>query len=260
MLTLDGYKNKSVVVSGCYSGIGRAVSEFLIELGASVHGLDIKAPDLPLASFSTLDLSDPVSIDATAIKLNFPIDALFNCAGLAPTKDPRAVVKVNIIGLRYLTEQLVPLMPAGAGIVSIGSNGGAGWRKKIPLHEEFLATRTYSEAVSWWDSHSSDLNAYNFSKEAIVVWTMQQSSVLIKRGIRVNCTSPGAVQTPMLDEIESAFSSTAVDTVAQPIGRRSTAREQAIPLVMLNSELFSYVNGIDMPVDGGFIASRLFAK
>jgi NAD(P)-dependent dehydrogenase (short-subunit alcohol dehydrogenase family) len=44
--------------------------------------------------------------------------------------------------------------------------------------------------------------AYSVSKEAIIVWTLMVSADLITRGIRVKCTSPGAVQTPMLEENE----------------------------------------------------------
>jgi NAD(P)-dependent dehydrogenase (short-subunit alcohol dehydrogenase family) len=97
-------------------------------------------------------------------------------------------------------------------------------------------------------------NAYSFAKEALIVWTLQQSTTLIRRGIRINTTSPGAVQTAMLDEIEAAISAKAIDVVAQPIGRRSSAEEQAWPLLMLGSPLSSYINGVDLPVDGGFAA------
>ncbi len=257
MLGSLNFQEKAVVVSGCCSGIGHCVAELLIELGARVHGVDIRQPDLPMVSFFPTDLSDRDSIENTAGLLSDPVDALFNCAGLSPTKDPEAILKVNFLGMRQLTESLVPRMNPGGAIVSVGSSGGAGWRQRIALLKEFLAADSFEGALAWWRAHADTLNAYSFSKEAIAVWTMQQAVSLIKREIRVNCTSPGAVQTPMLEEIESVFSAAAVDVVADPIGRRSSAREQAIPLLFLNSDLCSYVNGVDLPVDGGFIARQV---
>jgi NAD(P)-dependent dehydrogenase (short-subunit alcohol dehydrogenase family) len=44
--------------------------------------------------------------------------------------------------------------------------------------------------------------------------------------------------------------------VAQPIGRRSQAGEQAGPLIFLNSDAASYINGAIIPVDGGFSAAQ----
>ena len=98
---------------------------------------------------------------------------------------------------------------------------------------------------------------YRFSKEALLVWTLRSSLQSIKSGIRMNCTAPGAVQTPMLAEIEQTTPAALIDAVAQPIGRRSTPEEQAFPLVALNSPTASYVNGVSLPVDGGFAANVL---
>jgi NAD(P)-dependent dehydrogenase (short-subunit alcohol dehydrogenase family) len=88
---------------------------------------------------------------------------------------------------------------------------------------------------------------------------MQHSATTIARGVRLNCTSPGSVQTPMLEEIEKVVPSDRIDVVSQPIGRRSAPEEQAWVLLMLNSPRASYINGVDLPVDGGFIASRIAA-
>jgi len=44
-----------------------------------------------------------------------------------------------------------------------------------------------------------------------------------------------------------------LEAAAQPINRRSTPEEQAGPLVFLNSDAASYINGVALPVDGGFL-------
>jgi NAD(P)-dependent dehydrogenase (short-subunit alcohol dehydrogenase family) len=254
-----GYDTKRVVVSGCASGIGLATAELLLAPGAEVHGLDRKAPGLPLASFTAIDLAVPESISAAAAQIGGQVDALFNCAGVPPTHAPLDVLKVNFLGTRYLTVCMLEHMQAGAAIVSTASNGGAGWRSHLHELRALLAEPSFAAAAAWLEQHLSGIaNAYSFSKEALILWTMQESANLIKRGIRINCTSPGAVQTPMLDEIATIVPSAAIDAVTQPIGRRSVPLEQAWPLVMLNSAAAAYINGADLAVDGGFAAGAPF--
>ena len=122
-MDLLGYKNKRVVVSGCFSGMGEATARQLVEVGAEVHGFDFKESKVDMASFTLVDLRDPASIDAAVAGLGGRVDALFNCAGLPQTAPPMDVMKVNYIGTRYLTDQLLPLMPEGAAIASISSTG-----------------------------------------------------------------------------------------------------------------------------------------
>ena len=87
----------------------------------------------------------------------------------------------------------------------------------------------------------------------MVIWTMMTSASLIKRGIRNNCTIPGPTQTPLMSEFEKAGKDV-LDAAMQPINRRATPKEQAGPLLFLNSEVAaSYVNGVVLPVDGGFM-------
>ena len=255
-----GYAGKRVVVTGCRSGIGRATAQMLVEAGAHVHGIDWQEADMPLAAFNRIDMRERAAIDAGAEAIAGPIDALFNCAGLPPMNPALEVMRVNFIGMRHLTELLLARMAHGSAVVTIGSNGGAGWRARLPELREFVATAGFEAGVAWCEAHAApQANAYNFAKEAIVVWTMAQAAPMIARGVRINCTSPGAVQTPMLEAIEAAITAGPIDMVAQPIGRRSTPEEQAWVLLMLNSPAASYINGVDLPVDGGFIAGRIIA-
>jgi NAD(P)-dependent dehydrogenase (short-subunit alcohol dehydrogenase family) len=255
-----GYTGKYCVVTGCHSGIGYATAKLLIEAGATVHGLDWRECALPLAEFTRIDLREQASIGRAAASIDMPVDALFNCAGLAPMHPWLDVMKVNFIGMRHLADALMERMPPGSAIVSVGSNGGSGWRLRQQELLGFTATASFDEAVQWCEQHPApQTNAYGFSKEAIVVWTMQHSATTIARGVRLNCTSPGSVQTPMLKEIEKVTPRDRIDVVSQPIGRRSEPDEQAWVLLMLNSARASYVNGADLPVDGGFMASRLVA-
>jgi NAD(P)-dependent dehydrogenase (short-subunit alcohol dehydrogenase family) len=57
----------------------------------------------------------------------------------------------------------------------------------------------------------------------------------------------------MMAEFESATQASIIQAATQPINRRSSPEEQAGPLVFLNSSAASYINGVALPVDGGFL-------
>jgi NAD(P)-dependent dehydrogenase (short-subunit alcohol dehydrogenase family) len=249
-----GYKNKRVIVSGCFSGMGEATARLLLELGAEVHGLDYKQTSLNLASFTQVDLRDPAAIDAAVAGIGGKVDALFNCAGLPQTAPPLDVMKVNYAGTRRVTERVLSLMSEGGAIATISSTAGMGWSRKMPVLMELVQAKSYEDAIKWCENNLETVNeGYTLSKEAIIVWTMMSSAQLIKRGIRINCTLPGPTQTPMMDHFESRTQASVLNAFIQPIDRRSTPEEQAGPLVFLNSDAASYTNGVALPVDGGFL-------
>jgi NAD(P)-dependent dehydrogenase (short-subunit alcohol dehydrogenase family) len=142
-------------------------------------------------------------------------------------------------------------MDEGAAIVSIASTGGNGWPMRVPLITELVETPGYEAGVAWCQSHSEDVaDGYIFSKEAVVVWTMRMSVELAPRRMRINCTSPGATDTPMMPDFKRA----AGDGWAfaeRPSGRPSQPDEQAYPVVFLNSDAASYVSGANLVVDHG---------
>lgn len=255
MSDILGYKGKRVIVSGCFSGMGEATAKLLLELGAEVHGLDFRDSSLPLASFTHVDLRDPASIEAAVAGIGGKIDALFNCAGLPQSFPPLDVMKVNFIGLRHLTEQVLPLMGPGGAIASIASTGGLGWSRRIPTNMEFVTTKGYDAAVAWCEAHLDDVvkEGYSFSKENVIVWTQFMGAHLIRKGIRINCTLPSPTQTPMMAAFEATSGKEVVAAAAEPMGRYSTPAEQAGGIVLLNSDLASIVNGVVFPVDGGFM-------
>lgn len=251
-----GYEGKRVVVSGCHSGIGYAAARMLVESGAEVHGLDWKPCDLALAGFTNVDLRGSVSIDRAVAALDAPIDAVFNCAGIPPGAPPLDVMKVNYVGTRHLSDGLLPLIADGGAIVNVASTGGMGWPQRLAELRTLIAAEGFEAAANWCAARPVLVaEGYRFSKEAVIVWTMLQSAALIRRGIRMNCTLPGAVQTPMLVEIEKVTPTAVIDQVAQPSGRRSTAAEQADVLLFLGSPAAGYINGAVLPVDGGFMAT-----
>lgn len=256
MSDILGYKGKRVIVSGCFSGMGEATARMLIDLGAEVHGFDYKDSALPLASFTNVDLRDPASIEAGVAGVGGKVDCLFNCAGLpgGGAFAPIDTMKVNFIGTRHLTEQVIPLMGNKGSIVSIASTGGLGWSQRIPVHMELMQTKGFQGALDWCESHMDQVaEGYAFSKEAVIVWTQFMGAQLIKKGLRINCSLPSPTQTPMMASFHEHSGKAVVDAAAEPLGRYTTPEEQAGPLVLINSDAAGVVNGIVLPVDGGFM-------
>ncbi len=247
------YKNKHIVVTGCYSGIGNAVARQLLALGARVHGIDLRTPELSLEHFTAVDFRDPDAAASAAAAIETPVDALFNCAGLGPTHGGEDILRINFFSTRAFSEALAAKMGQGSAIATIASIGGAAWPKHLAELLQFLELKSLDEGLAWYRDHAALFpNAYSFTKEAVVVWTKLRATQLIRRGIRINCSSPGATRTPMMDEIERDLDGfSGMDNITRPIGRCSSPEEQAWPLLLLNSELCSYVNGVDLAVDGG---------
>ena len=101
----------------------------------------------------------------------------------------------------------------------------------------------------------SGICAYNASKHGVVGLTQTAALEYARRGIRVNAVCPGFVVTPMLDRLLGGDAAlTARFAAAQPTGRYATPEEIAAAVVWLCSDAASYVTGLAMPVDGGYLA------
>jgi NAD(P)-dependent dehydrogenase (short-subunit alcohol dehydrogenase family) len=248
------YEGKRVVIAGCFSGMGEATARELVALGAEVHGVDIKESPVKMASFTKVDLADPASIDAAVEAIGGEIDALFNCAGLPQTFPAVQVMKVNYIGMRYWTEKWLPKIKAGGAIGIITSTAGMGHMMHAAEIGELIAIPDFAGAVAWAEAHSDLVgDGYSFSKEVSSFWTMLMGTITIKQGVRINCIAPGPTETPMMPDFEATASAKIIDVFIQPIGRRSKAAEQAYPLIFLNSDAASFINGHILNVDGGFV-------
>ena len=186
------------------------------------------------------------------------VDALFNCAGLpgGGAFPPLDTFKVNFAGTRHLTDCVLPLMAPGSAVVSIASTGGLGWSRRIPVHMSLLQTTDFEGAIAWAEANLDQIaEGYAFSKEAVIVWTQFSCATLIKRGVRINCSLPSPTQTPMMDTFQATSGKEVIDAAAEPLGRYSTAAEQAGGVILLNSALAGIVTGVVLPVDGGFMGA-----
>lgn len=256
------YDGKRVVVTGCASGIGEHVARQLTELGAEVVGLDMRTPALQLKEFHEVDLSDPASIDQAAATIGGQIDALFNIAGVSSgIGDPLRVVTINFLGTRQFTEALVPAMAPGSAIANVSSLAASAYLDNAVVTAGLLETVTMAEGVEWCRINPdpvADGGGYRLSKEAIILYGMANVGTLGAKGIRINCTAPGVTDTPILDQLRSAYGQEFLDSFETPLGRVAGPEEQATVLVFLNSDAARYITGQVIWVDGGSVAERVF--
>ena len=257
------YAGRHVVVAGGGgSGMGAAVARLVRAAGGEVTVLDLRPPAEPDGiAFARVDLSDPDAIDASVARLDGHVDALFNCQGIAgsrPGTTAADVMRVNFLGVRHMSEKVLPLIPPGGAVASIASVGGLGWERRREPIAELLATPDFAAGLAWVEAQAADLlaqvfpRAYSFSKQALIAWTMRRACSAIERGVRVNCSSPGSTRTAMSPD----FPADGVEYISRPIGRESTPEEQARPVLFLNSGAAGYVNGTNLVVDGGNAAAR----
>ncbi|BBY40905.1 3-alpha-hydroxysteroid dehydrogenase [Mycobacterium mantenii] len=253
------YDGRRAVVTGCASGIGEHVVRQLAELGAEVVGLDKRQPDIAIDEFHEIDLADQTSIESAVAAVTDPVDALFNVAGVSSgIGDPRRVVTINFLGMRHITEALIPKMPVGSSIVSVSSLAAAGYREHLREVAPLLHTASMREGIDWCAGNPDALGTgYQLSKEAIILYTMRGATPLGARGIRINCTGPGVTETPILDQLRTAYGQGFLDDIPKPLGRVSGPAEQASVLLFLNSNAASYISGQVLWVDGGNVGAAI---
>ena len=253
------FQGKHVVVTGCASGMGAETARILGELGASVTGLDVRAVDAGFDAFHEVDLRVKASIDAAVAVIDGPVDSIFSVAGLpGPPFSDLDTVLVNFVGARHLIESLVPRMPHGSSAVCVASNAGLGWQQEISDLLPVVSTAGFDEAKAWCEANPDLISSgYVPSKKLTNAWVAWRAATLLDVGIRLNCTNPGPTDTAMMPAFEAFAGKDVIDAFVGPSKRRSTAEEQAWPLVFLNSPRSSYVAGEALHTDAGFLGAMV---
>jgi 3alpha(or 20beta)-hydroxysteroid dehydrogenase len=241
---LDG---KVAIITGGAKGMGEAHVRKFAEEGAKVVVADLDvASGNKLADelggdalFVELDVTDTSSWEAAVqqTKAAFgTVDVLVNNAGIAGPivgllevgEDLyRSIMDVNLAGTFFGMQAVLPTMVEnGKGsIVNISS----------------LAGMRYDTTVN---------PAYSASKFAIRGFTKQAAFEFGKHDIRVNAVMPGAIMTPLT---RASLSDEAIASVSKhiPAKRFADSSEVSEAVVFLASDKASYINGVDLVVDGG---------
>lgn len=255
---LFSYAGRKVVLTGGASGVGAAAVEVLAEAGCrDLIVLDRNEPTGPATTYLSTDLSDPDSIDAACDAIGADVDVLFNNAGVAGVHPPDFVLRVNYLGLRRLSEGLLPTMSRGGAIVNTASVAGQGWPQNMELILELIAVEGWDEALAWIADHAESIDAkpYEFSKEVAQVWTMFGSRrSYLDYGVRTNSVCPGVVDTPLLHDFRRHMSEKVIDWMVGQSAGILTATDIARTLVMLGSDASAAMNGHNMVADHGFSA------
>ena len=178
----DQGKGGHALVTGCSSGIGRAITVRLLADGWNVTGISRRAPAIESARFRHIaaDLGSAGGV-AAAAELPDKADALIHAAGILRVgaigelahEDGDAMWRLHVEAAARLVEALAPAMPNGGRIVFIGSRVAAG-----------AAGKAY----------------YAASKVALEGLARSFAAELAPRAITVNVIAPAATETPMLTD------------------------------------------------------------
>ena len=236
------FSGKSVLVTGAGKGIGRAIVTMLVGRGAEVVALSRSAGDLESLSAETgcrtvvVDLADAEAA-RDAVRAAMPVDLLVNNAGmtiLTPFLETRIedfdrIHAVNtraplIVSQEYARDRIARGLPGA--IVNVSSN--AAW-------------------MGWVD-HAS----YCASKGGLDALSRVMANELGRAGIRVNCVNPTITLTAMGELAWSDPAKAGPIRSRIPIGRFLKPDEVAETVLFLLSDAASSLNGVSLPVDGGF--------
>jgi NAD(P)-dependent dehydrogenase (short-subunit alcohol dehydrogenase family) len=251
-------KGKTIIVTGCSSGIGLETARTIKKLGGDVIGIDVNKTTEHVDELYIADLSDKRAIQALILALPKDTDGIANIAGLPPTAPAETVIKVNLVGLKYFTEGMIPKLANGASIVNLASLAGFGWSNSIAQIRE-SAYLDFDEVAGFVQRHGiaeEKGRSYFFSKEALVVWTMQNRWTWRDRGIRMNAVSPGPVDTPILKDFLETLGERAEED-RRVMDRPATPEDIAPVVAFLLSDMTTWIRGTNIPADGGMSSNIL---
>jgi 3-oxoacyl-[acyl-carrier protein] reductase len=239
--------NKVALVTGCSRGIGNSIARKFAENGAVVYAnakTDGSLASLASQSYGSgkiipvyFDVTDRVAVKEAIVRIKSEqgrLDCLVNNAGILvdtlitmlDRKTLREIYEVNVFSLFDLMSFAARLMAQkkSGSIINIASICG---------DEGGMRGQT----------------AYSSSKGAVIALTKTAAKELGQLNVRVNCVSPGFIDTDMFRSGPAAIQ----DQLTRGVyleGRVGTPDEVANVCLFLASDLSSYVNGENIRVDG----------
>jgi NAD(P)-dependent dehydrogenase (short-subunit alcohol dehydrogenase family) len=234
-----------IVVTGAAGAIGRAAVSAFKREGATVVGVDLRdVDDTGADDFIGCDLTEEDRVRDLYAEVvgNFGrLDGMFNNAGVALADDTSVLDEDQLVFDRTLRINVDSvLLCCKHGIPHLIAGGGG-------------AVVNTASLVASMGSAVSQIG-YTASKGAVVAMSREMAVEFARKRVRVNTLSPGPVQSPMLDNLFTA-DQIARRMVHVPTGRFGTAEEVAEAALFLLSDASSFVNGIELIVDGGISAA-----
>jgi 2-keto-3-deoxy-L-fuconate dehydrogenase len=245
--------NKSAVITGGGSGIGKAIALLFAKQGAAIHIIELNesaAADVVeeikaaggMAMAYACNIANQQEVTAT-FSIIKRADILINNAGVAhigtaentSEQDFDRVYNVNVKGTYNCLHAAIPLMKENKRGVVLNVCSIAAWTG-IP-----------------------DRFAYSMSKGAIYAMTLSVAKDYLHDNIRCNCISPARVHTPFVDGfLQKTYPGKEQEmfeklSKTQPIGRMGTPDEVAALALYLCSDEAGFITGTNYNIDGGFI-------
>lgn len=252
-LPVDLLTDELVLVTGAARGNGAAIALGLARLGASVVVTDLAQAEAQIVAARICeaggrawafaqDVADRESCADVArrvAEVAGDVSVLVNNAGVclrSPFEDSPAfwsawqqMLDVNLQGILNVSFPLLPMLRRTRGrIINVASIAS------------FIATAANP--------------GYSVSKAGVKMLTQLMGKELAKDGIRVNAIAPSLVETAMVDGIRAVPGRMDELLGRVPMARVADPEEMVGPVAFLASPLSSYVTGVTLPVDGGFMA------
>lgn len=247
---VDG--TKSVLITGSSSGIGLSTAKAFILSGYAVYGVDRNPPSLPSLTHIYADLHDTPAIDLIPRQLPSRICGLVNSAGLSGMSTPTEILAVNFVAAKRLLQAIVPLLDKGSSIVNVASISTYTSLPNAAIEQLVESIDTREDVEDWLQKYPiNGPEAYRVSKNAIILWSSQLTLRLTKKKIRINCVSPGAVETPLLEKFRASMGNRVIDRSRLLLGRHANPDDVANVIRFLLSNESVWVNGNNILVDGG---------
>ena len=254
-MPIDRLEGRVALITGAGSGIGRECAVRMASEGAAVMCADLNAEGAQTTAAQIaehggrsatmeLDVTSEAAVQdalAQTISVLGGLDVLMNNAGIGGRYTWDQTIAVNLTGVYYGTFHGAALLAerGGGSIINTASIAGLAGLLSGQLQDEPI---------------QEGAGAYVAAKHGVVGITRQFAVTYGARGVRVNAVCPGYIHTPMTEQIREIEGAEEYIASLHPMGRLGEPQEIAAAAAFLASDDASFVNGVALPVDGGYTA------